>query len=368
MARFVPRRVASIGAVLAVVLVVTGIAVLLSRPHDHRDARDTLRTVNSLSSDSPAPEATATATATPSHEPAPSAATTPEPVSSASVTAGDGGGTATGAGSPVVSDLGPIPPGSVVFGYEAGRHSWSGTSHDVNIAVDMSPAAPHAGETVTFTIYTSSVHRCCHASMVFGNGRTVGEGECSNPTTATSATTVFTTIYNRGGRFEFSASAASGKDCDGGGDLYSWIEVGSGTSSGQGPAVPVAEVRWDTSPPAHDGDPSYLSLYGDATDDDGFVRHLIVDWGDGTVVTYPGDTDCHEGTDGWPAGSEAWLPANPWGPIHHYKTYGTFRITLTAVSTACDGSDSQRGHGSMTWTNPAPSPSPTPSPSATPSA
>jgi len=124
-------------------------------------------------------------------------------------------------------------------------------------------------------------------------------------------------------------------------------------------------VKVDSSTPApgHDNDSSYVTLWGQGTDDDGFVRHLVVDWGDGTTTTFPGDTDCQEAADGWPAGSEADVPYDP-PPVHHYKTYGDFRITLTAVSTACDGSDVQRGHASMTWSNPAP---PKPSPSSSPS-
>jgi len=42
---------------------------------------------------------------------------------------------------------------------------------------------------------------------------------------------------------------------------------------------------------------------------------------------------------------------------HYYTSYGNFRVRLIAVSTACDGSDMQRGVATMTWSNPA-SPSP----------
>jgi surface-anchored protein len=35
--------------------------------------------------------------------------------------------------------------------------------------------------------------------------------------------------------------------------------------------------------------------------------------------------------------------------MHHYTAPGVYRVTLTAISTACDGSHEQRGVGALTW-------------------
>lgn len=358
------RRLATIGAVLAVVIAVAGIGVVLSRPHTHRDARDTLRVVNSLPSDSATPESSATPSATPTEKPSPSETPTPEATTS-DPSSGGGGGTSTSSDPAMMSDLGPVPPGSVVFGYQSGRQDWSGTSNGIRMSVHMAPASPHAGQTVTFDVHASASAHCCYAYMVFGNGRGTPDVHCMQGPAGSDYSVEYSTIYNQAGRYEFLAGAMSGSSCRNQGDIYAYIDIGPGTSTGQGPDLPVVKVDSSTPAPGHEGDPSYVTLWGQGTDDDGFVRRIVVDWGDGTSTTFPGEGDCQRGSDGWPAPSEADVPYDP-PPVHHYKSHGDFRITLTAVSTACDGSDIQHGHASMTWSNPAPpKPSPSPSPSQT---
>src|SRR3954462_1855175 len=350
--------------VLAVVVATAAVTFLLTKPRETLGGRATLRVLDSVPSDSPTDEPSASpTTASPSVSQRPTSSQTPTDQATTPASNGSGsgsGGGGGGGGDQNMSDLGPMPPGSVSFPYSSGRHAWSGTSNGIAMSVLMSPAEPRAGETVTFDVHASAAARCCYAYMVFGNGRGTPDVHCMEGPTGTEYDVRYTTIYNQPGRYEFLAGAMRGKSCDDQGDLYAYIDVAPGTSSGQGPDLPVVKVDSSTPKPGHEGDPAWLTLWGDATDDDGYITKLVIDWGDGTTATFPGDDgSCQVAADGWPAGTEAMLPGEPHPPYHHYPSYGTFHVTLTAVSTACNGSDVQRGRASMSWDNPAP-PKPTP--------
>jgi hypothetical protein len=351
--------------VLAVVIATGLVTMLLTQPHETEGGKATLRVADSLPSDSPSDEPSDSPSTRPSASVRPTPSETPTDTQTTPASDGSGSsGGGSGGSSQVMGDLGPVPPGSAVFGYTPGRHSWSATSNGIAIAVQMSPAAPRAGETVTFDVHSSAAARCCYAYMVFGNGRGTPDVHCMEGPTGTDYHVQYTTIYNRPGRYEFLAGAMRGKSCDDQGDLYAYIEIAPGTSSGQGPDLPAVKVDSSTPKSGHEGDPAWLTLWGDATDDDGYLTKLVIDWGDGTTDTLPGDDgSCQVAADGWPAGTEAMLPGEPHPPYHHYLSYGRFHVTLTAVSTACNGSDVQRGHASMSWDNPAP-PKPSPSPTA----
>jgi len=369
------RRTTAIAALLAAVLAVAGVAVVVLRHHGDSGTA-TLRVADDGSAPTPSEEPTATVSETPSETPSAEPSASASEVSAtptgsdAGSSGGDsgsgGGGNGGGSGTPSYSDLGPMPPSSVYFPYSAGRQSWSGTSHGITMSVHMSPAEPKAGQTVTFDVQTSAAARCCYAYMVFGNGRGTPDVHCMQGPTGTSYDVRYTTIYNKPGRYEFLAGAMRGPSCDEQGDIYGYLEVAPGTSSGQGPSLPVVQVDNSTPPPKHQNDPAWMTLWGHARDEDGFIKKFIVDWGDGQTETFPGDVDCQRGSDGWPAPSEADVPYDP-PPPHHYTSYGNFRIRLIAVSTACDGSDVQRGVATMTWSNPAPlSPEPSPTGTASP--
>ncbi|MER3452945.1 MAG: hypothetical protein C4344_04635 [Acidimicrobiia bacterium] len=75
-----------------------------------------------------------------------------------------------------------------------------------------------------------------------------------------------------------------------------------------------------------------------ASDRDGFIRTINVDWGDGsspTEVSWP-LRDCHDTPTSYPKDSRVATRVE-----HRYPTPGTFRITLTAISTGCDGESPQ---------------------------
>jgi hypothetical protein len=119
---------------------------------------------------------------------------------------------------------------------------------------------------------------------------------------------------------------------------------------GQGQSLPKVWVAQGGSVPGHENDYLYVALIGWADDADGFVRTLLLDWGDGSPEqTLPGDSlGCRpNGATGWPGPSSAMLSRTP--PVWHqyYEKLTFFTVTLTAVSTGCDGSQEQRGSASL---------------------
>lgn len=116
--------------------------------------------------------------------------------------------------------------------------------------------------------------------------------------------------------------------------------------------------------PDHRGDTHYLPLYIAAQDDDGWIREFVVDWGDDTSpTTYAYNPfPCKAmPPSGWPAGNYVSLPSDTTNPLvgidgqpvpsteHFYVAAGTYTVTVTVRSTACDGSQPQEGTGTMTW-------------------
>lgn len=120
-------------------------------------------------------------------------------------------------------------------------------------------------------------------------------------------------------------------------------------SNGQGPSLPKVMLARGGPVPGHENDYLYVSLFGWADDADGFVRTMLLDWGDGSPVqTLPGASPgCRPGANGWPRPSSAMISRTP--PVWHqyFEKLTYFTVTLTAVSTGCDGSQQQRGTASL---------------------
>lgn len=254
------------------------------------------------------------------------------------------------------SDLGPRPPGSVTVPYSPGQSSWSGSSGGFDVTVTMSPKTAKVGEAVTFTVSAtkSGSDGCCGFGMVAGDGRVYDiEPQGCQPTGTDTASRKITHTYNKAGQWEFLVMAHE-LGCtgdEGQFSLYGTVDVASGVSTKQGPNPPVIDV-WDSStrPEGHEDDFSYVTISGHAHDEDGYIVKLVVDFGDGTTVTYPGDEGpCQATPSGWPATSWAWVPFDPSPPVHHYEKPGTYTLTLTAYSAACDGSEIQKGSATFQW-------------------
>jgi hypothetical protein len=132
----------------------------------------------------------------------------------------------------------------------------------------------------------------------------------------------------------------------------------------QGPALPTMKEVGNYASPDHYGDKHYLPLFIAAQDDDGWISQFVVDWGDGSApltLAYNPFPCKATPPSGWPAGNYVSLPSDTTNPLvgadgqpvpsteHFYVAAGTYTVTVTVRSTACDGSQPQEGTGTMTW-------------------
>ncbi|MGI8684590.1 MAG: hypothetical protein ACR2MO_05800 [Acidimicrobiales bacterium] len=252
---------------------------------------------------------------------------------------------------------GPVPPGVLLYPYEAGRTAWSGVSNGITVSVAIDPPAPRVGDSVRFHVEASAGDlACCGFSIVYGDGGVTRpaatefrNGECVGTVPGT-ASADYTHVYNRPGRWEFGFQAATGACGTNAtyGVLRAYVGVEVGTPTSQGPALPkvlVAEAR----APGQAVVAGALEVHADGTDEDGFVTRLVIDFGDGSApVERPGDPmGCRPTDSGWPAASRGWTMA-PY-PTHRYEARGSYTITAAVISTGCDGSGTQSATASFTY-------------------
>lgn len=309
---------------------------------------------------SPTPSPTTaspTPTPTPTHAPSPTSTLPPDEAASQRGETGDG--------------LGPHPPGSVTLPYRAGQTTWDATSNGIHLHVHIS-ATPRVGVPVTWTVTASDGDAdCCGVSVVYGDGyQAPGQNDCLKLKGTGELQRQHT--FNRAGRHYFLVQGVSHR-CDHNGEVYGSYDVGPGTSTAQGPTLPSVQLDSSTPVPGHENDPYYVTLWGHAEDEDGYLTKLYVTYGDGTSKTFGGDPGtCTTGRDGWPVSSYADLPYDP-PSSHHYTKPGSYTITLTAYSAGCNGSMVQTGKATYVWYVPEPAPpgtteTPTPTPTPTPTA
>jgi hypothetical protein len=247
-----------------------------------------------------------------------------------------------------------------------GQTSWTAAAEGMTISVHIDRSAPRAGDAIQFdvdmTSPTASV--CCSLWYLSGDGYTFGTqtpAECPVPAGPTTAHFVVSHTYNLARRWTFTVQAGT-VVCGTPGPsatLSGTIEVGAGTTTAQGPSLPQIMVDYSVQPAGHLSDYSWLSMAGQVVDDDGWVRSVTIDWGDGTAPlalggAYNGSFDpntCMSTAAGWPVGSRKIIFTGD--AIHHYSAPGTYVVTTTGRSTACDGvSAPQTATARLTWSVP----------------
>jgi hypothetical protein len=112
------------------------------------------------------------------------------------------------------------------------------------------------------------------------------------------------------------------------------LDIGVGGASSNGPLEVVVAHQLATPPPAVPV-PGVGYVDATATDADGFIVRLEVDWGDGhrDVQDYP-LAECTDSPAEWPQSTRKLR--------HRYAGTGPYAYSVTAVSVGCDGQDEQR--------------------------
>ena len=251
-------------------------------------------------------------------------------------------------------------PGAVELPFSPGRTSWSAVSNGVKITVRVDKAFPKAGDLIAFDFeFSSTVFPCCNGiRVVYGDGYVHSDqlfSTCPPGGLPPGGPSRFTTshTYNLDGLWTIAVQPMAGCGSHQQVDslLFLTVEIGSGTTPVQGPSLP--QLRIDSvSPPGHDDDNSWVKLGIDAFDDDGWMRTVTVDWGDGSPAqTFTGGLPCTVWRSGWPAPSRILVWERT---THQYLARGSYTITVSALSTACDGvSAPQTGRRTVGWTVPA---------------
>jgi hypothetical protein len=253
------------------------------------------------------------------------------------------------------ASYGPFEPSGVEIPFAPLQTSWSGITNGISVTVTIDKVFPPTGQAVGFDVEMSSPdHVCCGLILWFGDGGGYEKDNgfaCPGPTGHGPVHYHTTHTYNLEGRWTFVVYPVSGNCVELGASasLFGAIEVHAGRTTAQGPTPP--EVTFDsTVPPAgHEGDPTWLSVTGLAHDPDGFLRTFMVDWGDGSApeVLARDVSPCVDDQVGWPQPN--WFAIFTGQAFHHYSAHGTYTVTATAVSTACDGSTPQQGSAGFTW-------------------
>lgn len=118
------------------------------------------------------------------------------------------------------------------------------------------------------------------------------------------------------------------------------------SASTNGPAAPVASGATRSGDNAE-----YVYITASGKDADGWVRSIVVHWGDGAESSYPYGTSGCTNADGTshPVSNQQ-TSSVPGG--HHYASAGEKTITVTTTSSACDGSGVQTDSSTFAVTAP----------------
>jgi hypothetical protein len=126
------------------------------------------------------------------------------------------------------------------------------------------------------------------------------------------------------------------------------ITVVQGATPSNGPLAPVPHIE-DRRNINEDPGPGEVAFFLGGKDEDGFVRRLVVDWGDGNVEVLVDAplSNCEETPILWPSTYLDGREAN------HVYPPGTFTLTVTVTSVGCAGDDVQTQSDDFVVTIPA---------------
>lgn len=219
--------------------------------------------------------------------------------------------------------------------------------HDpITVTITASPAAPKAGQVVTFSVHLSSddVGPTVNAWR-YGDGSrlhqvTPGNVACFAPPTTPdevpgTSTATFRAMYRAAGTYTFVAMASHHEPCttaydDGVGRGTLTFTVAGPNRPANGPGSPLAQS--DVRPTARGAGLRAVS----ASDVDGLVRSVTVDYGDGsTPQTFATGLTCRDP-------KRRWVGSTWSRTLNHPLATGPHVLTLVVVSTGCAGGAKQK--------------------------
>ena len=224
------------------------------------------------------------------------------------------------------------------------------SSGSLRLEVRLEPPSLVAGEILRIHVRATDV-----AGSFIAGGTDYGDGsggsrpgvpniECgetpftvAGPSAEETSTLEYT--YRVPGRYPirlFAASADCSSDEGREVEVSTIVDVGEGVLLGNGPITPRLSLK--QLPPVDNEDPDAVVLNISGRDRDGWVRRIVVDWGDG-APTWVYDRPLSECTDPitrFPGPSDVTR-----AELHRYPAAGPFTVTATLDTTACDGSNVQ---------------------------
>lgn len=233
---------------------------------------------------------------------------------------------------------------------------FSATSETLSIEVTIRPGAGLTGELLRFETKVTDT-----AGGRFATGGTFGDDgsmleprlhvHCDEGASGSTQTTTKTYVedhaYRVAGAYLVEAVAVSA-DC--GRErrrvhVSQSITIGPGVVLANGPLPIEPEAIPE---PVNGRDPSLVYVSATAMDGDGYVREIVVDWGDGTppaAIPFP-LAECTDPGSTYPFSSVGESLS------HQYASSGMKTIIITATSSGCDGTDIQTASTTETVTAP----------------
>lgn len=242
---------------------------------------------------------------------------------------------------------------------------WEARNGRLTLTIEVRPPAPRVGERAHVRVVaTVDGGGLISSALAFGQAKPSESTrviiECAPPGAPGAAperrvvsrkTSVREVRFNAPGQQQVTAIGKAHR-CGGGGEveLTGLVTVGPSGLPTNGPARPTATVGassgWKSLSHSR-----FVDLLVGGEDRDGYVRRLEIDWGDGTsseTVEIEGEADVCRRNPVAPSGGVV-----PTSRPHLYTRDGTYRVTVTAVSSGCDGRTRQTGRAHYVVTVPA---------------